>query len=88
MGDAFRKVLPGQEIAIPAEAYNAFVDAARSIRNKQDLAQLVATWVRQSGIIKVRNQSGSDLDRFSVLGVDSPVVSPADNLQNSRTRLR
>ena len=79
-GDAFRKVLPGQQLAIPAEAYNSFVEAAQSIRNKQDLAQLVATWIRQSGIIKVRNQSGSDLDRFSVLGVDSSVVKPADNL--------
>ena len=32
MGDPLKKVLPGQELSIPAQAYNAFVDAALAHR--------------------------------------------------------
>ncbi|MDR1611882.1 MAG: hypothetical protein LBT97_03755 [Planctomycetota bacterium] len=35
MGDAFRKVSPGQRLSISAGAYNAFVDAARYARDRQ-----------------------------------------------------
>jgi hypothetical protein len=35
MADAFKKVSPGQRLNIPAEAYNAFVDAARYARDRQ-----------------------------------------------------
>jgi hypothetical protein len=31
-GDAFKKVQPGQRLKITAEAFNAFVDAARAVR--------------------------------------------------------
>lgn len=35
MGDAFRKVSPGQRLSISAGAYNTFVDAARFARDRQ-----------------------------------------------------
>ena len=35
MGDAFKKVAPGQRLKISAGAYNAFVDSARYARDRQ-----------------------------------------------------
>lgn len=34
-GDAFKKVQPGQRLEITAEAFNAFLDAARAVREHQ-----------------------------------------------------
>jgi len=33
-GDAFQTVLPGERLAIPAAAYNAFLESARYTRGK------------------------------------------------------
>ena len=34
---------------------------------------------RQAGIVLVKNGSGADRQRFDVLGIDSPVITPTDN---------
>ena len=88
MGDAFRKVRSGEQLDIPAAAYNAFVDAARLVRGGQhNLDGEADPQFRQSGIIKVKNGTGADLPRFSVLGIDSPIVSPAANLQQFKNEV-
>ena len=56
------------------------VDAARSNAESQhDQRGESDSLLRQGDIIKVRNQSGRDLDRFAVLGIDSPIILPAVN---------
>ncbi len=50
-GDAFKKVQPGQRLEITAEAYNAFLDAARE--HKQ-FGTEASQFFRQSGIVKVK----------------------------------
>ena len=81
-----RKVQPGEPLKIPAAAYNAFVDAANStkaamLRNGQDAGNLGA------GTVLVRNATGADLGRFSIVGIDGPVISPTDNLTEFQNRI-
>jgi hypothetical protein len=80
MADSFRKVRPGEPLAIPAAAYNAFVDAARESQTRR-LAQEQGSQPagRQTGIVFVRNDGGEDRERFDVLGIEEPVFTPADD---------
>jgi hypothetical protein len=64
MGDSLKKAQAGQKLEIPAETYNAFLDAVRFVRERRhDVGQESTEPLRQSGIIKVRNKSGADRDR-------------------------
>jgi hypothetical protein len=78
-GDAFKKVQPGQRLEITAEAFNAFLDAARAVREHKQFGAEASQFFRQSGIVKVKNASGADRGRFAVLGLTEPIVLPADN---------
>jgi len=77
-GDALKKVRPGDRLRIPAKAYNAFVEVAAAHRAGQ--SSLDRTFQRghawQSGIVPVRNDTGADRDRLSVLAIDGPVFAP------------
>ena len=76
-----QKVNPGDPLVIPAVAYNTFVDAARDyLARQQDQAQTRQAGARHSGIVLVRNDSGSDRSRFDVLGVAGAVFDPAADL--------
>lgn len=79
-GNAFKKVQPGQRLQISAEAYNAFIDAALAVREHKQFGTEASPFFRQSGVVKVKNASGSDQARFAILGLDSPIIQPADNL--------
>ena len=88
MLDPLKKAQAGQQLEIPAEAYNAFVDAARFVRERRhDVAQESTEPLRQSGIIKVRNRSGAARDRFDVLMIDDPVVLPTANEQQFKNQV-
>lgn len=80
MGDPLKKVTAGEPLRIPAQAYNAFVDAAVDLRRRQQrTARDPMRAMRQTGIVLVRNDSGDDLPRFGVLGVDGPLIEPEAN---------
>ncbi len=88
MGDAFRKVNPNDPLRIPAAAYNAFIDAARDLQaRRQSLSADTALAFRQTGIVLVRNDSDEDRDRFEVLGIDGPLLTPDDNLDEFQQRV-
>lgn len=78
-GDAFRKVRSGEPLAIPAEAYNAFVDAARANREGRGGVGDTIRSVRQAGVVGVLNATGEPRARFDVVGIDGPVLDPADH---------
>ncbi len=78
-GDAFKKVQPGQRLEVTAEAFNAFLDAARAVREHKVFGTDASQFFRQSGIVKVRNASGADQGRFAVLGLTEPIILPAAN---------
>ena len=79
-GEKFKKVQTGAPLEIPSATWNAMLDAARAHVERQHDQGVDAEFLfRQAGIIKVRNNSGADQPRFSVLGIDTPIISPEDN---------
>lgn len=82
-----KKVKSGDALVIPAQTFNTFIDAARDFRARQQgSAQTAQQSFRSSGIILVKNASGYDQDRFAVLGIDSPVITPTDNEDEFKNR--
>lgn len=82
-----RKVKPGEPLVIPASAYNAFVDAALDYQDRRlSLGQGGMPPGQNSNLIVVKNNSGADRSRFQILGIDSVVISPTDNLQQFQNR--
>lgn len=80
-GDSFKKVQAGWPLNIPAEAYNAFVDAAIANKNRQhDRASSVAPIWRDSTIVRIKNNSSSPVKQFGVLGIDGPAIKPSASL--------
>ncbi|GIW55568.1 MAG: hypothetical protein KatS3mg082_1972 [Nitrospiraceae bacterium] len=87
-GDPFKKVQAGERLEIPAEAWNAFLDAVRWVRQQQHSRdQEAGAEFRQTGIVKVKNQSGADRERFDILGVNAPIILPSENLQEFKNRV-
>lgn len=88
MSASLRKVRPGDPLVIPAASYNAFVDAAFDLRNRQRTTGRDAVpETRQTGIVLVRNDSGADRGRFDVLGIAGPIIAPADNVEAFQERI-
>jgi len=85
MGD-LKKVQSGSPLVIPAQTFNAFIDAARDFQERQ-LGQS-RTGVPDSigDLVLIKNASGADRDRFNILGIDGIVISPTDNLSEFQNR--
>lgn len=80
IGDEFKKVKQGDALSIPHDTWNCLLDVATLIKSRQhdqdtsvDIPNLVGTQVY------IINSTGGDLDRFTVVGLDQPLVAPADN---------
>ncbi|MDY7011158.1 MAG: hypothetical protein SVV80_10465 [Planctomycetota bacterium] len=88
MSDPLKKVKSGDPLVIPAQTFNTFIDAARDFKQRQrESAQTAQQTFRSSGIVLVKNASGYDQNRFAVLGIDSPVITPTDNEDEFKNRL-
>jgi hypothetical protein len=81
MPDPFAKVQPGQPVTFSATAWNAMLAAGRAEMERQfDRGTGTLTTGRNAAIVRVRNDSGVDLDRHAVLGLDGPIFTPTDSL--------
>ena len=74
-----------QTVKIPAEAWNALVDLSQDQKNQRhdQLSQTEGT-LRQTTLAKVRNQTGVDLDRFSIVALGAPIITPAASPDGDR----
>lgn len=79
-GDPLRKVSPGDGLRFPAAFYNELVDLALAGRIEGNPGEFDLRNFQQSGLIRVKNASGSDVSRFGVLAVSAPVFGPDDDL--------
>jgi len=81
MGDILKKVHAGDPLRIPAATFNTLIDVARDhLASRQNSARQPGMALPPPGVIlMIRNDSGSDRDRFEVLGLDEPVFPPEDN---------
>ena len=84
MGDPLKKVLPGQELSIPAQAYNAFVEAALAHRGVKSHGVAVPErqYSRHPGLIRVRNTTAGVLARFAPVGLSGVAIDPTASLAN------
>jgi hypothetical protein len=88
MSDGLKKVQSGQPLVIPASAYNAFIDAALDFRQRTaHLGRAAQPSFAQASIVLIRNDSGSNQNRMSVLGVDAPVIDPSANEEEFKNRV-
>jgi hypothetical protein len=89
MSEPLRKVQSGQRLRIPAAAYNAFVDAARDLRSRQQSQsqQLAVSQPEAVVTVRVKNTSVSDVARFGVLGIDQPLFTPTANIEEFKNRV-
>lgn len=87
MRPQLERLKAGQRLdGIPARAWNAFVDAAEYVQALQSgLGGSTRRPARQSTIVKVKNNSGTDRDRFDVLGIDDWFPSPSQNANQFKT---
>ena len=83
-----RKVSRGEPLRIPAETFNAFVDAAEYAKNKKVSSRSTAYGkeIDPANTAYVKNQSGSDLSALSIAGIDSPIITPTSNADEFNTR--
>ena len=80
-GDPFKRVMPGQQLAISADAYNAFIDAALAERNRKlNSTQQAEGRKRDLNVIKVQNLSGINLERGAALALREPLVNLAEDI--------
>jgi hypothetical protein len=81
MADPLRKVQVGQPVPRSATAYNAMVDAALAHRrHEHDRLSGVLETPRDGDIIRLVNDTGTDLDRNSVVGIGGPIFTPSQSL--------
>lgn len=84
-----KKVRAGEPLRIPAPTFNTFIDAARDFTNRtrgMGAGAAGRALGGDTGMVLVRNDSGADGDRFGILGVDSIVISPTDNIDEFQNR--
>jgi hypothetical protein len=73
-GDPFKKVMPGDRLAMPAEVFNTLQDLLRKAKAERfNQADGGPPQKLPNGMVYVRNDSCSSLDQFSVLGVDGSI---------------
>lgn len=79
MGDPLKKVLPGQDLSIPAQAYNAFIDAALAHRGakSQSVAANERQYSRHPGLVRVRNNTAGVFARFAPVGLNGVAIEPS-----------
>ncbi len=80
-----KKVSTGDSLVIPANTYNAFIDAAADFQQRIKPRQKLAQQSQRSmsllpgagaGVIWLRNDSPMDCWRYFVLGLDVPIHEP------------
>lgn len=69
---------------ISADTWNRIIDATRAFYEGQSPAPgkggtPATAGNRQASVILVKNSSGTDQDRFAVLGIDAPIILPDDH---------
>lgn len=83
----YTPVRPNQRLHIQADAYNAMLEAAKAHeQSKFNQHHDTTREDRQADIVRILNESGEDLDRFAILELTAPLISPADNLDEFQRR--
>lgn len=77
MSDPYAKVTTGDPLRLSATVWNRMIDAAKDAA-QQDITSGPLTTTRSATIIRVRNDTGADQVRNSVVGLSGPIFTPLD----------
>lgn len=88
IGDKFRKVFSGEPLGMSAEFYNKLVDMITQFDGGLLSTNItpLASPARRNDFVQIRNDSGSVVDRFGILGIDDMVITPTTNLIEFQNR--
>ena len=88
MGDDTKRLSPGERWQPVASVLNGYQEAADYVRNLKAGGGALpgVTSAFQPAVVQIKNTTGSDLPRFSVLGIDTPIFTPTENLEAFRSR--
>ena len=75
MVDTFKKVRDGEKLKIPARTYNAMVDAAADYINRKNNLTTGSGNTLPANMVYVKNESGVNVDRFCVLGIEGMEIT-------------
>lgn len=76
---AFQRKKPGDSGPIPAADWNAMLDAAEKVNGGAQLGGGKLSYPIATTIVDIRNDSGSDVAAFGVLGIDAPFFLPVNS---------
>lgn len=81
MADPFKHVRPGEEFNFSATTFNHVLDAAKAHHLRSNRGGAIpGAPARDAAIVRVKNETGGDLDRNSVVGLGDPIFTPDDDL--------
>lgn len=79
MADPFTPVQPNQPVVFSATAWNAMLAAGRAFRaNQTGTASDPLTTTRSSSLIRVLNDTGSNLEQGQIVGLEEPIFVPEE----------
>ncbi len=81
-----KKVQSGSPLVIPAQTFNAFIDAARDYQDRQHGQHSTGMPSPRGDLVLIKNASGADRARFDILGIDTIVINPTDNFTEFTNR--
>jgi hypothetical protein len=86
--DPYSKISPGEVLpGLPARPWNDMLDMLSEWKAGDfDKTDPTIALPRGAGIISIRNDTGSELPRFSILGITGFLITPDDNLQQFKNR--
>ncbi len=86
-GNKFAKVRSGERRILPADVWNAMLDTIEYVQGLRESGGAFAGATTSPVCVKpVKNNSGSDLVRFAVVGVDSVLYTPDDDSDEFQSR--
>ena len=84
-----RKVTVGEKFKVKASTWNAFIDAANFCRNNQlEFGSNALRGNSKTGIILIRNDSGSLLEQFSPVILDDLIIQPDNDEKEQEFKSR
>ncbi len=85
-GDPFKKYQIGEKLrGLPAPLLNALIDEVRGADTSSGTSG--SPYFRQTGIVKILNNSGADRGQFSILGLNGPIITPTVNLNEFKRQV-
>lgn len=87
MAANLNKVRPGDPLRIPADTWNTVIDATAAWQRRQRNIEVPDAGHRDTGSIVVKNTSGVDKARFTVLGLTSPLFLPHEALASFQAQV-